>query len=107
MKPPRASLVSTLLAGFVAAVGLSAVGVLMRVLFGAPLPFEALFNSVTQFLGTPAMFQIVHATVEIHQCTNKTASGAIAPLMARHCLAYDFFRILRSLPEKPLIFQVS
>lgn len=59
---PRAALVSALLAGFVAAVGMSAVGVLARLLFGAPLPFEALFNSVTQFLGTPAMFQIIHAT---------------------------------------------
>ncbi len=59
---PRASPVSTLLAGFVGAVGLSAVGVSMRVLLGAPLPFEALFNSLTQFLGTPAMFQFVHAT---------------------------------------------
>ena len=78
MKPPRASLVSTLLTGFVAAVGLSAVGVLMRVLFGAPLPFEALFNSVTQFLGTPAMFQIVHATFGYGQGGKVAAFVAVA-----------------------------
>lgn len=69
---------STLLAGFVAAVGLSAVGVLIRLFFGAPLPFEALFNGVTQFLGTPAMFQFVHATFGYGQGGKVAAFVAVA-----------------------------
>jgi DMSO/TMAO reductase YedYZ molybdopterin-dependent catalytic subunit len=58
----RVALVRTLLAGFVAAVALSALGLLLRLLAGVAFPPQALFDLATQFLGTPAMFQFLHAT---------------------------------------------
>jgi DMSO/TMAO reductase YedYZ molybdopterin-dependent catalytic subunit len=58
----RVALVRTLLVGFVAAVTLSALGLVLRLLAGVAFPPQALFDRVTQFLGTPAMFQFIHAT---------------------------------------------
>ncbi len=58
----RVALVRTLLAGFVGAVAISAFGLVLRLLAGVAYPPQALFDRVTQFLGTPAMFQLVHAT---------------------------------------------
>jgi DMSO/TMAO reductase YedYZ molybdopterin-dependent catalytic subunit len=58
----RVALVRTLLAGFVGAVAISALGLVLRLLAGVAYPPQALFDRVTQLLGTPAMFQFVHAT---------------------------------------------
>ncbi len=46
--------------GFVALVVVSALGLLARLVAEVPYPPQELFNRLSQFLGTPAMFQIVH-----------------------------------------------
>ena len=61
-KPPGRGFGAALLIGFVQVVALSALGLLARAVLGAPYPPQALFNAVSQLLGTPAMFQFVHAT---------------------------------------------
>ncbi len=58
----RVALVRALMAGFVGAVAISALGLVLRLLAGVAYPPQALFDRVTQLLGTPAMFQLVHAT---------------------------------------------
>jgi DMSO/TMAO reductase YedYZ molybdopterin-dependent catalytic subunit len=58
----RGASVRTLLAGFVGAVAISALGLLLRLSAVAAYPPQALFDRITQLLGTPAMFQFVHAT---------------------------------------------
>ena len=46
--------------GFVALVIVSAIGLLTRLLLEVPYPPQELFNRLSQFMGTPAMFQLVH-----------------------------------------------
>ncbi len=65
-------------AGFVGATVLSALGLLARLVAGAPFPAESLFNRVTQLLGTPAMFQLVHATFGYGQGGKIAAFVAVA-----------------------------
>lgn len=45
---------------FIASVLLSALSLVARVFFGIPSPIERLYNSLTFWLGTPEMFQLVH-----------------------------------------------
>jgi DMSO/TMAO reductase YedYZ molybdopterin-dependent catalytic subunit len=45
---------------FIASVALSAISLFARVLFGVPSPLEKLYNTLTFWLGTPQMFQLVH-----------------------------------------------
>jgi DMSO/TMAO reductase YedYZ molybdopterin-dependent catalytic subunit len=59
---PISGWVRPLLAGFVGAVALSAIGLMLRQLGGLPYPPQALFDRLTQLLGTPAMFALVHTT---------------------------------------------
>jgi DMSO/TMAO reductase YedYZ molybdopterin-dependent catalytic subunit len=49
-----------LMRGFVSLVVVSALGLLARLVAEVPYPPQELFNRLSQFLGTPAMFQIVH-----------------------------------------------
>jgi DMSO/TMAO reductase YedYZ molybdopterin-dependent catalytic subunit len=51
---------SGLMRGFVALVAVSALGLLLRLLLEIPYPPQELFNRLSQFMGTPAMFQMVH-----------------------------------------------
>ena len=46
--------------GFVALVTVSALGLLARLVWEIPYPPQELFNRLTQLMGTPAMFQLVH-----------------------------------------------
>ncbi len=48
------------LRGFNAVVLITVLGLLARLLLSAPFPLQELFNRLTQFLGTPQMFQIIH-----------------------------------------------
>jgi DMSO/TMAO reductase YedYZ molybdopterin-dependent catalytic subunit len=48
------------LRGFNAVVLITVLGLLARLLLGLPFPLQELFNRLTQFLGTPQMFQIIH-----------------------------------------------
>ncbi len=72
------ALKTSLLAGFIQAVVLSALGLLATVGLGAPYPPQELFNKVTQLLGTPAMFQLVHATFGYGQGGKVAAFVAVA-----------------------------
>jgi DMSO/TMAO reductase YedYZ molybdopterin-dependent catalytic subunit len=45
---------------FIASVALAALSLVARVFFGIPSPIEKLYNSLTFWLGTPEMFQLVH-----------------------------------------------
>jgi DMSO/TMAO reductase YedYZ molybdopterin-dependent catalytic subunit len=45
---------------FIASVALTALSLLARVFLGIPSPVEKLYNSLTFWLGTPEMFQLVH-----------------------------------------------
>jgi DMSO/TMAO reductase YedYZ molybdopterin-dependent catalytic subunit len=49
-----------LMRGFVALVAVSALGLVARLVADVPYPPQELFNHLTQFLGTPAVFQLVH-----------------------------------------------
>ena len=46
--------------GFVALVAVSALGLLARLVWEVPYPPQELFNHLTQWMGTPAMFQLIH-----------------------------------------------
>ena len=76
---PQALKVS-LLGGFIQAVSLSALGLLAGLDFGVPYPPQEVFNEVTQLLGTPAMFQLVHATFGYGQGGKVAAFIAVAAL---------------------------
>ena len=69
---------TSLLAGFIQAVVLSALGLLTTVSLGTPYPPQELFNKVTQLLGTPAIFQLVHATFGYGQGGKVAAFVAVA-----------------------------
>jgi DMSO/TMAO reductase YedYZ molybdopterin-dependent catalytic subunit len=45
---------------FIASVALAAISLLARVFVGIPSPLEKLYNTITFWLGTPEMFQLVH-----------------------------------------------
>jgi DMSO/TMAO reductase YedYZ molybdopterin-dependent catalytic subunit len=45
---------------FIASVALTVLSLAARVLFGIPSPVEKLYNSLTFWLGTPEVFQVVH-----------------------------------------------
>ncbi len=45
---------------FIASVVLAALSLIARVFVGLPSPLEKLYNTITFWLGTPAMFQFVH-----------------------------------------------
>ncbi len=45
---------------FIASVALAALSLLARVLFNIPSPLEKLYTTITFWLGTPEMFQLVH-----------------------------------------------
>lgn len=49
-----------MLPAFIASVALAAISLLARVLAGIPSPLEKLYNTITFWLGTPEMFQLVH-----------------------------------------------
>lgn len=68
----------SLLAGFIQAVVLSALGLLATADLGAPYPPQKVFDKVTQLLGTPAMFQLVHATFGYGQGGKVAAFVAVA-----------------------------
>ncbi len=70
----------SLLAGFIQAVSLSALGLLASLGFSLPYPPQEVFNEVTQLLGTPAMFQLVHATFGYGQGGKVAAFIAVAVL---------------------------
>ena len=46
--------------GFVALVCISVLGLMLRLTLEIPYPPQELFNRLSQFMGTPAMFQLVH-----------------------------------------------
>ena len=46
--------------GFVALVAVSALGLVARLVWEVPYPPQELFNRLTQLMGTPAMFQLIH-----------------------------------------------
>lgn len=46
--------------GFVALVAVSALGLVARLVWEVPYPPQELFNRLTQWMGTPAMFQLIH-----------------------------------------------
>ncbi len=46
--------------GFVALVVISVLGLILRLTLEIPYPPQELFNRMSQFMGTPAMFQLVH-----------------------------------------------
>ena len=46
--------------GFVALVAVSAIGLVARLVWEVPYPPQELFNRLTQWMGTPAMFQLIH-----------------------------------------------
>ena len=48
------------LRGFNAVVIITALGLLARLLLNVPFPLQELFNRLTQFLGIPEMFQLIH-----------------------------------------------
>ena len=67
-----------LLTGFVQAVALSSLGLLATFTLRLPLVPQELFNRVTQLLGTPALFQLVHATFGYGQGGKVAAFVAVA-----------------------------
>lgn len=77
-RPARGASGRGLLAGFVGAVALSALGLGLRWLAGVPYPPQALFDRITQLLGTPAMFALVHATFGYGQGGKVAAFIAVA-----------------------------
>jgi DMSO/TMAO reductase YedYZ molybdopterin-dependent catalytic subunit len=50
----------SLMRGFNATVIVSGLGLILRLLLEVPYPPQELFNRLSQFMGTPAMFQLVH-----------------------------------------------
>ena len=48
------------LRGFNAVVIITTLGLLARLLLNVPFPLQELFNRLTQFLGIPEMFQLIH-----------------------------------------------
>ncbi|GGJ23749.1 molybdopterin-dependent oxidoreductase [Deinococcus roseus] len=58
---------SSLIVGFSAAVLLSGLGLLARMWAAAPYPPQVLFDRISQFLGTPAMFNLIHHLLGVGQ----------------------------------------
>ena len=50
----------TMMPAFIASVALAAISLLARVLVAIPSPLEKLYTTITFWLGTPQMFQLVH-----------------------------------------------
>ena len=46
--------------GFIALVAVSGLGLVARLIWEIPYPPQELFNRLTQLMGTPAMFQLIH-----------------------------------------------
>jgi DMSO/TMAO reductase YedYZ molybdopterin-dependent catalytic subunit len=58
--PQPPSVFPRLLAGFIAATATIAISLGLRLSLGLSSPIEKLYSELTHFLGTPAMFQLVH-----------------------------------------------
>ena len=68
-------MIQKLLIGFIASIGISVIGLLARITGIGPFPAEKLYNTVTFWMGTPAMFQLVHKLLGFGQ------AGKIAAFM--------------------------
>jgi DMSO/TMAO reductase YedYZ molybdopterin-dependent catalytic subunit len=74
---PLAQAWPSLLVGFISSVGVSLVGIVLRLLANVPFPAEKLYNIVTYWLGTPAMFQLVHRLLGFGQGGKVAAFGGV------------------------------
>jgi DMSO/TMAO reductase YedYZ molybdopterin-dependent catalytic subunit len=68
-------MIQKLLIGFISSIGISVIGLLARITGLGLFPAEKLYNTVTFWLGTPAMFQLVHKLLGFGQ------AGKIAAFM--------------------------
>jgi DMSO/TMAO reductase YedYZ molybdopterin-dependent catalytic subunit len=68
-------MIQKLVIGFISSIGISVIGLLARILAVGPFPAEKLYNTVTFWMGTPAMFQLVHKLLGFGQ------AGKIAAFM--------------------------
>ncbi len=66
-----------LLVGFISSIGVTLVGIVLRLLANVPFPAEKLYNLVTFWLGTPAMFQFVHKLLGFGQAGKIAAFGGV------------------------------
>jgi DMSO/TMAO reductase YedYZ molybdopterin-dependent catalytic subunit len=71
------SIWDALLVGFISSVGVSLVGIVLRLTAGVPFPAEKLYNTVTFWLGTPEMFQLIHRLLGFGQAGKVAAFGGV------------------------------
>ena len=93
-----------LLIGFISSVALSLAGLIARILAVGPFPAEKLYNTVTFWLGTPEMFQLVHKIFGFGQGGKIAAFGGV---LLGWLGGLTLLGLLPVLPASAIVFVVS